>query len=278
MINRSWIPVLAILFVGCTNSSDEPMPASTAIAEPSSTVTEDADSATTTTAAEDASEAAAETTTAAEPALRAYDDEPPTTSDNAADGSVYLTRAAMSATSIELRWSDYDGAVEYQLHRVADSAEQAPPIEAMTADNMVHVASDAGAFVDDGVESGVRYWYGLRALDPDGAAIAHGWHPTAAVTDTEPPALVGELSAVFDDGEVLVTWTRPDENYELHGYRVFRSVDGEELETVSTTWRLDQTSFIDDDLPSSGTVTYGIAAFDFHWNESDPALVEVDLG
>ncbi len=185
----------------------------------------------------------------------------------------------MGATAIELTWAgSTEGAVEYQIHRLDRTTDSEPAAAEMTDANLIHTATDGGRFVDDTVSEGTRYWFGVRALAADGTARAHAWHAADAVTDTTPPALVGDLTAEFVDGEALITWTTPEENYELHGYRVFRAVDDGELESLATTWRLNQTSLIDDELPASGTVTYGVAAFDFHWNDSDIALVELDLG
>lgn len=183
----------------------------------------------------------------------------------------------MSADAIELTWSaSTEGAVEYQVHRVERTSETRPELSEMTSDNLLHTATEAGRFTDDTVSEGTRYWFGVRALAADGTVRAHGWHGADAVTDTTPPSLVGNLTAELVDGEALITWTTPEENYELHGYRVLRAVDGGELESLATTWRLDQTSLIDDELPASGTVTYGVKAFDFHWNDSEVALVELD--
>lgn len=147
----------------------------------------------------------------------------------------------------------------------------------MTSENLVHVADGLGRFVDQGVESGREYWYGVRVLSAEGDLMAHGWHRTAAVDDTEPPAIVDGITAVAADGEILVTWTRPAENYELHSYRVLRGIDGEAPEKIGETWRLDQMSFIDDQPPASGRVVYQIQALDFHWNLSLPGSVTVDL-
>lgn len=182
----------------------------------------------------------------------------------------------MTASEIGLQWSTSDGAIEYQVHRLARTTDERPDVAAMTMENLVHTATDSGRWTDEGVVAGTPYWYGIRALAADGSLVAHGWHRAAAVTDDEPPTPVGTLTVVVDGGDVLVTWTPPDENYELHGYRVFRGVDGQEPESISTTWNIDQTSFIDDD-PPTGQVTYRVVAFDFHWNDSAPADAAIDL-
>lgn len=184
----------------------------------------------------------------------------------------------MSDTSIEMTWSARDDSVEYHLHRIPLTSEEKPGSAVMTDENVLHVATDIGRFVDETVEAGTQYWYGIRALDDDGALVAHGWHRADAVTDTEPPSLVKNLQATLDNGEVLVSWSQPDENYELHSFRVLRGVDGQELEQVSATWNIDQTSFVDDGPPATGKVTYAVVAMDFHWNLSDPAKVDIEMG
>jgi len=147
----------------------------------------------------------------------------------------------------------------------------------MTADNLIHVADGLGRYVDDGFESGTQYWHGIRAISDEGELIAHGWHRTAAVDDDEPPSVVSEIKAVAENGNVLVSWSRPDENYQLHAYEISRGVDGQPPETIATTWQLDQTSLLDDDAPTSGQIVYEIVAMDFHWNKSAPGRVTINL-
>lgn len=280
MANRALLLFLAVLFAGCSTSAGEPDTAATQSTDVVSATSEEPEPTiepAEPTVAEALAETVKDTESSTVAPLRPYDDVAPAPTSEV-DDSVYITREAMSDVSIGVKWGTHDDAVEYHLHRLARTDDRKPPSEAMTDDNLIHSVFDAGNFVDDDVETGSRYWYGLRALDAEGVAVAHGWHRSAAVTDTEPPSPVGALSAVLDNGEVLVTWTRPDENYELHGYQILRGVDGEEPTTVRRTWNLDQTSFIDDDLPASGSVTYAVVAFDFHWNDSAAAEVAVDLG
>lgn len=263
---------LMLVVAGCTSS-----PSESSEAEPGSTETtaeRSAATATSESSAESSSTDTADPSKEEEP-LRPFDSTPPTTEDDNT-ASAWISRKSMTDSSIELTWSATDGAVEYQVHRLPRTSDEQPAVADMTPENLVHTATESGRWTDEGVAAGTAYWYGIRTLAPDGALLAHGWHRAAAVTDDEPPAAVGELTAVMDDGGVLVTWAQPAENYELHGYRVFRGVDGQEPESISTTWRIGQTSFVDDD-PPTGQVTYRIIAFDFHWNDSDPSDVVIDL-
>lgn len=212
----------------------------------------------------------------AEP-LRSSEEPPTTSAPSVATTSAYISRLSMTSDAIEVKWSESEGIVEYRIHRIPRTSDDIPPVEAMTDENLLHVAEAGGRFEDEDVEAGTEYWHGVREFSATGELTAHGWHKTAAVDDEEPPAVVDGINAVLDNGEVLVTWTQPDENYELHGYRVLRSVDGEPSETLATTWRLDQRSFVDDKPPTSADVRYEVVAFDFHWNESTPGGITLDL-
>lgn len=137
----------------------------------------------------------------------------------------------------------------------------------MTADTLVQTIDATGTFEDASVVENASYWYGVRGLGADGSVASTGWHHTFAVTDEEPPAAV-DFAIEQTDGEVLVSWTPPAENFRLHAYRILRGTDGSELESMGMTWNLDQRSFLDTD-PPAGDVTYSVVALDFHWNLSD---------
>ncbi len=183
----------------------------------------------------------------------------------------------MTATEIAIQWSAPEGAAEYELHRLPRDSDVMPGAEAMTEASFVESVEAVGAYEDPSVREGEQYWFGVRGLAADGTLLAHGWHAVDAVTDEQPPAVVGDLTAVVVDGEIVVTWTRPTDNYELASYLVSRAVEGEELESVGAAYNPDQTTFIDDPATLSGAVTYSIVALDVHWNKSDPATVVVNV-
>ncbi len=212
----------------------------------------------------------------AEP-LRPVGEPPPSTLPDPNSTSAYISRRSMTSQAIEVHWSNTEGVAEYHIHRIPRTSDTEPPAGAMTADNRIFVGDAGGTFTDEGVDAGIAYWHGVREFSADGVLKAHGWHKTAAVDDEQPPSVVGGITAIVENGEVLVTWTEPDENYELHAYQVFRGIDGEPPESMATTWRLDQRSFVDDDPPTSAVVVYEVVAMDFHWNKSSPGGVTVDL-
>ncbi len=207
--------------------------------------------------------------------IEAYDpddEQPPAVSD---PSSAWISRRWMSESSIEVVWSATDDAVSYEVHRVVRISDSPPDASAMTADTVVHTSDDKGVFIDEGVTAGTIYWHGIRGLGNDGTVLSVGWHPTAAVTDEQPPEPV-DVSLEQADGSVLLTWQVPAENYQLHSYQIRRSINGGEAEVVGQTWQLDQTSFLDDE-PPTGVVTYSVISYDFHWNLSEPTEVTVEL-
>lgn len=209
------------------------------------------------------------------PLTPAGDPPPVDDSDNADEA--WISRRSMSADSIELTWAAPEGASSYEIHRL--SASDSPPAESeMTAETQIHSTGNegrSGRFTDSDVDEGAKYWYGVRGVDEAGETVSTGWHRADAVTDDEPPSSV-EPTLSVENGTVFLEWAAPDENYALHGYRVLRTLDGEEPELVATTWNLDQRSFSDDEPPQA-TVSYSVVAFDFHWNDAEPSPVAVDL-
>lgn len=213
-----------------------------------------------------------------EPApLRPYGEVTPAPDTGEPSTSVYVTRTSMTSDEIRIKWSAPEGAAEYQLHRVIRDSASRPEVDAMTEDSFVGDVEFTGTFEDDSVEEGTLYWYGVRGLAADGTLLSHGWHLGYAVDDTESPTMVGDITAVLSDGEIVISWSRPTDNYQLHAYRVYRAIEGGKPEGVVATWDLDQTSFVDDPAVLSGEVTYSVIAFDVHWNQSDPATVVVTV-
>ena len=285
----SWrVPLVgaALLLAGCSDSSGEPL------ATPS-------DVSTTTIATDDASGNGAiststipleqtEPSTSSEqaetsPSVEAAAAPPPlepsagpaSTSVDDDATTAWISRRSMNASEIELVWSAPEGADTYEIHRLVRTEETPPPTQALAEENRIHDGPENGTFVDQGVIDGTAYWYGIRGLDAAGNVVSVGWHQAAAVTDEQPPSPVA-LTLEETEQSIMLSWNQPEENFELHGYRILRSVDDQEPEILATTWNIDQTTFVDDSAPS-GTVTYLVAAFDFHWNESERSEVSIDI-
>lgn len=209
------------------------------------------------------------------PPAQPFDEEAAVAENDEPNDDAWISRRSMTATSIEVVWSAPAGAADYQVHRVELLDDDRPPAASLDSSNQIHSGDETGVYLDADVVAGTRYWYGVRGLDAQGEVLSVGWHEAHAITDEEPPSAVG-LSLANDDGTIRLDWSAPAENYQLHGYRILRSVDGTEPEVVATTWNLDQTSFIDEE-PPKGSVTYQVQAFDFHWNSSTPAQQTVSI-
>ncbi len=282
---RAILVVLLVVAAGCSsdaNPSGDATPelvgstttvASAVTPAPSSIATTAPPEVPTSQASPDTSAVDTSSSTTVEP-VRPYGDEPDPSDPDSANTSIWLSRVEMTSSGIEMTWGEVDGVVDYRLHRLPTSSDDRPDPAELTDDNEIFVATEPGRTVDDSVVEGTKYWYGIRGFDADGTLVAVGWHRADAIDDLTPPSPVEIVSATVVDGQVQVTWAEPDENYALHAYRILRSVDDAEFETLATTWNLDQQTLIDDD-PPTGTVTYAVQAMDFHWNRSTPVGVEV---
>ena len=280
---RWWIPLvgLVILIAGCSDNVADPLAApereSTATTSPADNEAT-AETSTSTTAANQTEPSSESPTAAADaevpPPIEPFD-APDSEELVGNDTTAWISRRVMNASEIELVWSAPQGAATYEVHRLARVSEIPPPFQDMTVDNRIHVAAHNGTFLDDGVTEDAAYWYGIRGLDVDGNVMSVGWHQAVAVTDEEPPSPV-VLSLQETSDAIALSWEQPEENFELHGYRIFRSVDNQEPETLATTWNIDQTTFIDNAAPA-GNVTYLVEAFDFHWNKSERSEVSIDI-
>lgn len=279
---RSLVIASAVVaLAGCSGSgdsltSDEADAASVVETETSAptTSTTTAEAPTTTTTPVVIEDTPASEAEPVPPARRSDELLPPSEPDGTA---AWISRRSMSADAIDLVWSSPVSAATYEIHRVVAEGGQ-PADSAMTSETRIHSVVSAepnGTYLDEEVSEGELYWYGVRGLDEDGAVLSTGWHEAAAVTDEEPPLPVA-VTADVEAGDVLVSWDQPEDNFRVHSYRVLRAVGDGEPEHISTTWNIDQTSFLDDEA-LVGSVTYSIVSLDFHWNESEPSSVTIDL-
>ena len=268
--------VAVVALSACSGSDAEPQAALEAEPSPTTPAPVAVDSATTSTTTTDA---ASSTTTnvptegtgsqaEVAPLVPFEDNSAPNTS-TTNDSDAWVSRRSMSASAIEVVWAAPEGAASYELHRIASDSDQPPALETATADTLLATTDFNGTFEDDVVAEGATYWYAILGMEVDGTVSSVGWHKTVAITDETAPETV-EFSVEGSADGVLVSWTPPEENFQLHAYRILRGVDSAEPESIATTWNLDQISFIDPN-PPAGEVTYSVVALDFHWNVSEGA-------
>lgn len=189
---------------------------------------------------------------------------------------MWLGRVEMTDTYVELTWSPVEDVVTYQLHRIARDATEQPENYSVDDTTLIYQGTEVG-LTDEQVETGASYWYILIATRDTGEPFRRS-SPAYAVTDTEPPAKVTNVNASAADGAVTLTWDQSSDNYQFARYAIRRSVDGAQSVYYGTGWSIDQTSFVDDQLPPAGSsVTYELIAMDVHENTSEPTLISVSL-
>ena len=97
-------------------------------------------------------------------------------------------------------------------------------------------------------------------------------HGLVRAVDDIPPAPATGLTAVLQEGSILLTWTASNDDSAVatslgyrnlvHGYRVYRSIDGDDPARIGST-APGVTEYIDQDITEGGGVyTYDVRAYD----------------
>lgn len=97
-------------------------------------------------------------------------------------------------------------------------------------------------------------------------------HGLVRAIDDIPPAPVSDLTAVLQEDSILLTWTASHDDSAVatalgfsnlvHGYRVYRSIDGDEPTEIGST-PAGITEYVDQDITEGGGVyVYDVRAFD----------------
>ena len=181
----------------------------------------------------------------------------------------------MTASSIQLYWSEYEAAETYQLHRVV--ADDVDPRDVVLGEATLLTSSAAIGFVDTAVVAGAQYYYFLIVDTPAGPT-APRWTEAHAVTDVTAPSKITGLEASVTEEGIELTWDRSADNYLFARYAIRRAEDDGESIYYGTGWAIDQTTFIDDRPPqTAATVTYEVIATDFHANTAEPTVITVAL-
>ena len=92
--------------------------------------------------------------------------------------------------------------------------------------------------------------------------------------DTTPPAIPRGVYSITGDEEVIIEWF-PNGEYDLAGYRVWRSGDNVDFEKIGELLP-DNISFVDRNVKNGKTYYYAVTAFDYDGNESDLSPEFVD--
>jgi hypothetical protein len=100
-------------------------------------------------------------------------------------------------------------------------------------------------------------------------------NPSPAPADTQPPSSPTNFRASMgpNSTSVLLTWDAATDNVVVQGYKLERSVDGQNWESVSKD--VNGTSYNDADVKFNTKYTYRLAAFDNTFNFSPYATAEL---
>jgi len=139
----------------------------------------------------------------------------------------------------------------------------------------------ATEYLDSGVEIGLSYVYAVRvalAVEPPYREGASSEALEVVAEDRFAPAVPEGLVAVQEGPAVRLFWD-PNDERDLAGYMVYRSVDGGEWTSLVKT-AIEQAQFLDTDVRVGERLGYRVTAIDraSPTNESDASeIVEVDL-
>jgi hypothetical protein len=100
-------------------------------------------------------------------------------------------------------------------------------------------------------------------------------NPTQPPADTEPPAAPGTFRASMDPNSTSVSliWDPATDNVAVQGYKLERSTDGQNWESVSKD--IKETAYSDQNVKFATKYTYRLAAFDNSFNFSPYVTTEI---
>lgn len=200
----------------------------------------------------------------------------PEENEGTSEASHWIGRNLMTDTSVELVWSEVEGAdVTYRVYRTEITADLDRDSIELT-ENLLVYSSQGGttSFIDEAVETGTFYTY-LLSVEVDGTLLGRRWANALAITDTQAPSPISNLAAEVIDGDVVLRWDPSTDNIEFASYSVSLVIDGE-LRYLGGGADPAQSSFVDT-RPEPGTNIYSIQAVDFHNNRTEEARVTLTV-
>ena len=264
MVRRSWrlLLVVSLAFTACSGSTGEtgdsaaatpktenstpaaasepsPVPVDDAVDEDEaeSQLAENDAAEAESTAPADAQESRAEATAAA-PVVRVPENPGTVVATN------WLARTAMDADSVDLVWSDVEGANVYRLYRQLTAEADYDAITAgdLAGTTLVYEGTETD-WVDREPESGEFLTYVLVAQVGNDLTEPR-WTEALTVDDTEPPSPIEGLVAELTDEGVLLQWDPATDNVEFASYSV-SLMDRGELQYIGGGADESQTTFLD---------------------------------
>ena len=160
-------------------------------------------------------------------------------------------------TPVSITWSAADGADAYQLIR-QHSPEQ--PGDPTTWD-----LGDVTSYSDATVDYNTRYRYRVRGKNDAGYGTWSSWARITTAREPGTPAKPGNLSLSEETaGEVVITWTAPDGDEDVEGYRVYRNKLSSGTQITLAQPGADATSHTDATVEAETNYEYWAVA----WNDT----------
>jgi hypothetical protein len=191
-----------------------------------------------------------------------------TARDTAAPRAPENLTASVGDGAVTLDWADNSepDLAGYLVYRTTDPPDASP--RAWTSIGTPTLSD----FIDDGVATGVPYFYRVSAVDTSGNESPPSGEIQAEVADTTPPGPPGGLMATAGNLVVTLDWADNTES-DVAGYIVYRSADPPEISSRTWTSVAAPTSsaHADSTVVNGTTYFYRVTALDASGNESSPS-------
>ncbi|MGI8952116.1 MAG: fibronectin type III domain-containing protein [Chitinophagaceae bacterium] len=176
---------------------------------------------------------------------------------NAPDAATNLVALTLSNTQIELDWANNPSPTynETAFETYRSTTSGGPYTFAG------QVPADTLSFIDKGLTPNIKYYYKIRAINNNGAAVLSNEANAITQSDKIPPSAPKNLRVILTNRtSVSIAWDSSSDNVGVDRYDVF--VNG--IKTYSTT----QTSFIVGGLQSTQQYSFYVKARDISGNYS----------
>jgi hypothetical protein len=187
----------------------------------------------------------------------------------------------LSPDRIRLAWKvpekNEDGSIPariagFKVYRLDDP--KALPVKALNDELLLQPE-----FEDRGFQFDKTYYYAVTTVgsreDPYAESFPSILLPVTP-TDTFPPAMPADLTAVAENGIVTLLW-HPSVDADLAGYRVYRRMEGSPGRMLLQEPLVLTLSFRDDQVIPGKFYEYQVVAVDTHGNESQAAARTVEV-
>ena len=161
---------------------------------------------------------------------------------------------------VTLTWDDpgNDSITGYVILRRVRVNDQGGEFRELVADT----GTAALTYTDNTVAASTTYTYRIRAINEHGTGQRSRWFHIDTPAAPEPNLAPSGLAAQLNDGLVVLSWDRPDEDLaSVTGYEILRSQSTERISTLVADTGGTSTTYVDDSANQASRVyTYGVKA------------------